>query len=288
MRKAGRIGKLTLVAIAAAWLGAASVSAAPNTGRFSFSGGVDFTTAYFFRGILQERRGFIAQPYAEMLINLHKDEGPFSGLSLLGGFWNSIHSEATNHQAQELNVLYEQDWYGGLQLNLFDNKVTSRAFYIAYTSPSDAFKTVQEVDLSAALDDSEWLGALALKPSILFGFETENSAMGPERGQYMEIGVNPGFPIVDSETLPVTLNFPLKAGFSLDDYYEVSDSNEDFFGYGSAGVKLSFPLAFIPEDYGAWSASGGVQVLFFGNNTRKLNNEDEVWTVGTWGISMAY
>jgi hypothetical protein len=288
MRKAGRIGKLTLVAIAAAWLGAASVSAAPNTGRLSFSGGVDFTTAYFFRGILQERDGFIVQPYGEMLINLHKDEGPFSGLSLVGGTWASIHSEATNHQASELNVFYENDWYGGLQFNLMDNKITSRAFYIAYTSPSDAFKTVQEVDLSAALDDSEWLGTFALKPSILFGFETENSAMGPERGQYMELGVNPGFPIVDSETLPVTLNFPIKLGLSLDDYYEISESNEDTFGYASTGAKVSFPLTFIPEDYGAWSASGGINVYFFGNNTRTLNHEDEVWAVGTWGISMAY
>ena len=288
MRKAGRIGKLALVAIAAAWLGAGSASAAPNTGRLSFSGGVDITTAYFFRGILQERNGFIIQPYGEMGINLHKAEGEFSGLSLFGGFWNSIHSEGTNASAQELDVLYEQDWYGGLQLQMFDNKVTSRAFYIAYTSPSDAFKTVQEVDLSAALDDSEWLGAFAMKPSILFGFETENSAMGTERGQYMEIGIAPGFNIVDSETMPLTLTFPNKVGMSLDDYYEVTDDNEDFFGYYSTGVKLSFPLTFIPEDYGAWSASGGVQLMVLGSNTRQLNDKDGLWAIGTWGVSMAY
>ena len=288
MRKAGRIGKLALVAIAAAWLGAASASAAPNTGRLSFSGGADITTAYFFRGIMQERNGFIIQPYAEMGINLHKDEGPFSGLSLIGGFWNSIHSEGTGATGSELRVLYEQDWYGGLQLQLFDNKVTSRAFYIAYTYPGGAFPTVQEVDISAALDDSEWLGAFAMKPSILFGFETENTAMGTERGQYMEIGVAPGFNIVDSESFPVTLTFPNKVGMSLDDYYEVSDSNEDFFGYYSGGAKLSFPLTFIPEDYGAWSASGGAQVYVLGSNTRDLNDRDGVWVVGTWGISMAY
>jgi hypothetical protein len=278
---------LLLVAVATACLGAARVSAAPNTGRLSFSGGVDFTTAYFFRGILQERDGFIAQPYGELGINLYRAEGPLSGLSLVGGLWNSIHSEATNHQAQELDVLYEQDWYGGLQLQLFDNKVTSRAFYIAYTSPNDAFRTVQEVDLSAALDDSAWLGAFALKPAILFGFETENTAFGTERGQYMEIGVTPAYNIVDSEAFPITVSFPNKVGLSLDDYYEVSDSNEDFFGYYSGGVKISFPLVFIPEDYGAWSASGGVQFMVLGDNTGNLNGED-FWTVGTWGVSMAY
>src|SRR6185436_14290095 len=126
---------------------------------------------------------------------------------------------------------------------------------------------------------SEWLGTFALKPSILFGFETENTAMGIDRGQYVEIGVGPSFTVVQDDTYPVTLTLPNKVGLSLDDYYEVSDSNEDTFGYFSSGVKLSIPLAFIPEDYGSWSASGGVQVLAFGNNTRKLNHEDEVWTV---------
>jgi hypothetical protein len=287
MRKAGRIGKLALVAIAAAWLGAASASAAPNTGRLSISGGVDFTTAYFFRGILQERDGFIIEPYAELGINLHKDEGSFSSLSLIGGTWSSLHSEETNHQASSLSAYYEQDWYGGLQLGLFDNRIVSRAFYIAYTSPSDAFKTVQEVDLSATLDDSPWLGAFAMKPSLLFGFETENTAFGPERGQYMEIGVNPGYNIVDSGPVPVTVSFPNKVGLSLDDYYEVSESSEDFFGYYSGGVKVTVPLGFIPEEYGAWSASGGVQFMVLGNHTGDLNGED-FWTVGTWGVSMSY
>lgn len=287
MRQARRIGRLAGIAVASAWIAAGSVSAAPNTGRISFSGGADITTAYFFRGILQERDGFIIQPYAELGVSLYKGEGPLSGLSLFGGFWNSIHQEATGASATELDVLYEQDWYGGLQLQLFDDKVTSRAFYIAYTSPNDAFATVQEVDLSASLDDSEWLGAFALNPSILFGFETENTAFGTERGQYMELGLNPGLDLIESDTYPVRLSFPQKVGTSLDDYYEVTDDNEDFFGYYSGGIKLSVPLAFIPEDYGAWSASGGVQFMVLGRNTGDLNDED-FWTVGTWGISMSY
>ena len=293
MKRAGRIGKLTLVAIAAAWLGAASVSAAPNTGKLSISGGVDITTAYFFRGILQERDGFIIQPYGELgwaLFRGKEDDGKgdWSGLSLFGGTWASLHTEETNHTASSLDAFYEQDWYGGIQLQFMDNKVTTRAFYIAYTSPSDAFRTVQEVDLSAALDDSEWLGAFALKPSILFATETENSAMGPERGEYMEFGVAPGFPIVDSEDFPITLTFPNKLGISLDDYYEVSESNEDTFGYYSTGVKVSFPLTFIPEDYGSWSASGGATLMVLGTNTKNLNDKDSPWVVGTWGVSMAY
>jgi hypothetical protein len=237
---------------------------------------------------LQERNGGIIQPYGELGVSLFKGEGDFSGLSLFGGTWASLHTEETNHQASSLDAFYEQDWYGGLQAQFMDNKVTSRVFYIAYTSPSDAFKTVQEVDLSASLDDSEWLGAFAMKPSILFATETENSAMGPERGEYLELGIAPGFPIIDSEDFPVTLTFPNKVGLSLDDYYEVSESDEDTFGYYSTGVKVSFPLTFIPEDYGSWSASGGATLMVLGTNTKNLNDKDSPWVVGTWGVSMAY
>ena len=38
----------------------------PNAGRVSISAGVDWTTAYFFRGIKQETEDLILQPYGEV------------------------------------------------------------------------------------------------------------------------------------------------------------------------------------------------------------------------------
>jgi len=56
----------TLAVLAAAPVRAES----PNKGLVSLSVGSDFTTAYFFRGILQERDGFIWQPYGEIGFSL--------------------------------------------------------------------------------------------------------------------------------------------------------------------------------------------------------------------------
>ena len=52
--------------------GAASgtAQAQVNTGKISFSAGIDFTNAYFFRGLKQENEGFISQPYAELSASL--------------------------------------------------------------------------------------------------------------------------------------------------------------------------------------------------------------------------
>ena len=265
-------------------VGATSALAGPNTGKLSLLIGNDITTAYFFRGILQERDGFITQPYGEVGVKLYESKGLLSSLSLFGGVWNSIQSEQTGASASP-EVLYETDWYGGAQAVF--GAMTTRASYIAYTSPNDAFATVQEFDLSAAYDDSGVLGAFALKPSLLLAFEMDNTAFGPDEGIYVELGAAPGFNLNDSEKYPVNLSFPLKVGLSGDDYYEDATGNDDTFGYFSGGLKFGVPLAFIPEDYGTWSATAGVTFLVLGKNTGDLNNED-FWTVGTWGVSMTY
>ena len=68
-RRAGGAAAASLMALALS----APAHAGPNSGKLSLTAGADITTAYFFRGILQERNGFIMQPYAELNLNLHSD-----------------------------------------------------------------------------------------------------------------------------------------------------------------------------------------------------------------------
>src|SRR5262245_15117818 len=92
----GCAGFLGVAAGTAFLLAAASASAGPNTGNVSFSLGMDFTTAYFFRGILQERDGFIWQPYGEINMPVYVDEGAaLSKVTPFVGNWNSVQSEKT-------------------------------------------------------------------------------------------------------------------------------------------------------------------------------------------------
>jgi hypothetical protein len=290
MRESWRSWRLVLAVVAVvagAAAGVAPAGAAPNTGKLTFSGGNDFTTAYFFRGILQERDGLITQPYGEIGIKLHEaEEGAVRGFSLFAGSWNSIHGKQTLNVSGPDNW-YESDAYAGAKLGLFGN-TEAKVSYIAYTYPNGAFPTVQEVDFSLGLNDSEWLGAFALNPSMLVAAELENTALGPNRGWYLQFGARPGGTLIDHDTYPVSLAFPMTIGLSLSDYYENTSTDDDTFGFFQGGAVVSVPLAFIPEDYGAWSASAGASVYTFGPNLQQANRGDDPWVVGTWSIGFSY
>jgi hypothetical protein len=261
--------------------------AGPNSGRISFTLGSDVTTAYFFRGILQERNGFIIQPYGEVNLNLYSDdEGPVTSFTLLGGIWNSVHSERTLESGSGPGNWYETDVYAGFKFSLL-KKLETKLFYIAYTYPNGAFNTVQELDAVFSLNDSDWLGTFALYPTFTVAGELDNTALGTQRGVYFELGARPSFTIIQSETYPVTLAVPLTVGLGQD-YFELSSQDDDHFGYARGGLIFGIPLAFIPSDFGSWSVSAGAYIYTFGNNLETANLDDDPWVVGTWGVSMSY
>jgi hypothetical protein len=279
-RVLGGFAVLLALATPPAWAG-------PNTGRLSFTMGTDVTTAYFFRGILQERYGLIVQPYGEVNFNLYSnEEGPITSFTLLGGSWNSIHSERTLASGSGPGSWYEADLYTGFKFSLM-KKLETKLFYIAYTYPNGAFNTVQEIDGVLSLNDSDWLGTFALYPSLTIAGEIDNTALGTKRGIYFELGARPTFTIVQSETYPVTMAVPLTLGMG-DDYFDLTDTDDDTLGYFRSGLIFGLPLAFIPSDFGTWSVNAGAYLYTFGNNLEEANLDDDPWVVGTWGISMTY
>jgi hypothetical protein len=290
-RGRGRAVWGTLLGLAAVALASTAVRAeSPNKGRVSFSLGSDITTAYFFRGILQERNGFIWQPYGEIGFNLYTaDEDstdPVKSFTLFAGTWNSIQTEKTLASGSGPGNWYESDVYAGMKANFFGN-TEAKAFYIAYTYPNGAFNTVQEIDFQLSLNDSEWLGKWALNPYALFAGEFDNTALGTDQGVYNELGVRPSMTLIESETYPVTVALPLKVGLSLSDYFE-GPSGNDTFGYFAGGPVFSVPLAFVPSDYGSWAFSAGVTAYAFGENLKFYNDNDNPWVVGTWSLTFAY
>jgi hypothetical protein len=84
----------------------------PNTGRLSINAGVDWTTAYFFRGIKQETEDLILQPYGELSLKLVDQAGALTSLSLTGGIWNSLQTGPTGSDsltASDPKIWYEFD-----------------------------------------------------------------------------------------------------------------------------------------------------------------------------------
>ena len=101
--------------------------------------GADFPTAYMFRGIFQEDQGFIMQPFVDVGI------AAASGLTINAGLWNSFHSgpSGSDHEGGDRSAWYELDFYASATFQA--GKVKPSVLYTSYTSPNDAFATVQEL-----------------------------------------------------------------------------------------------------------------------------------------------
>lgn len=266
----------------------------PNQGRISLSAGLDVPTAYFFRGILQERDGGILQPYAELSIDLWENEAGQS-LSLVGGIWNSVHTNKTGASSSPSNW-YESDLYAGLSLGLADFLSTDLT-YIAYTSPNGAFSTVQELDLGVAIDDSAWLPEhFSTSPYMTWAFEIDRAALGAsdKEGIYLELGAEPSYEFGSETEYPVTLSVPLALGLSVANYFDVVDPvtgkevSDDTFGFFDAGVALSVPLAFVDPKLGSWSVSAAFHGLSLSGDLADVNRGDGFFPWGTLGIAMEY
>lgn len=270
---------------------AAAEAEGPNRGRLSMVVNNDFTTAYMFRGILQERNGFIWQPSIDLALNLYQGDGIVSSVDLGFGIWNSFQTEKTFADGSGPSNLYETDYYPSLTVGWSPGIETSLT-YVVYTGPNGSFDTIQQLDLGIAYDDSELLGPFAMGPAATFSFELENSSFGSDQtGKYFELTGAPGLelslPLDDDGRYPVTASFPLALGLSMDKYYADGTTNPTF-GFFSFGLGASVPLAFIPEDFGSFSVGAAINVYVLSQQLKELVDDDNPFPVGVGSITWEY
>jgi len=260
--------------------------AAAEESRFHLSLGADWTTAYFSRGLRYEDSGLIVQPYADLSLDAFRSED--ATLSLTLGTWNSFQGEATDAGTSDgfIKYWYESDLYAGVRLEAGAWALEARYYF--YTSPSDAWETIEEFYLSAAYDDSDLLGAWSLAPSVILAVETGSiGADGGRDGTYLQLGVAPGFSFDAGSVKDVEVSFPASIGFSLNNYYEGANGENDTFGFANAGAQVSVPLN-PGATGGAWALRAGVQCLFLGDAARSLNDDSDFEVIGSVGIAFDY
>jgi hypothetical protein len=262
----------------------------PNTGRVGLVLGADWASAYYFRGILNEKNGGNnVQPYGEIGFKLLQDMGPLTHLQIGGGFWNNWHyGGGTVVEPSDPKFWYEADVYAKVNAIWWD-ALTTGVTYTYYTSPNGGFTSYADVGLYANLNDSKWLGAFALNPSIIFAFETKGEALPADgkKGIYMGIGLAPGYTFFADSSFPVNISAPMTFGFSLKDYYTVNGVNQTF-GYFSGGPLITMPLKFIPSTFGNWSLKAGVQFLVLNSNLKAVNSNEGFVPIGSVGLSLTY
>lgn len=247
--------------------------------RVSFEGGADIYNKYYFRGFLEEDKGFIFQPWAELGFNLYEADGALSSIDLTIGTWNSLHSEAPG---EGVFRGYETDFYAGIGASVLDG-IDLDLVYTAYLSPSGAFSRVEELAFAISYDDAAlWNDRFALNPHVLIAQEVAGS-----HDAYLEVGIAPGYDIYPANHA-IALAFPVTVGLSLDDYYVTEAGDEVFYGYTQAGITATTALPFIPPAYGTWQLTVGAHYLHLGQAARELNDGDNHDFIASIGVSMGF
>jgi hypothetical protein len=274
---------MAAVAVSAALAAPAAAQDDPNSGKLTFTGGIDVLpgTTYVFRGIVQESDPQLTLwPYGDLGLALYEGPGGIKTVSANLGVWNSLHSGSSGSD-NGLNgkLHYEEDFYAALGFG-FGGGVTLTSQYTAYTSPNSLFRTVKELSFKVAK-------AHMLAPYGLVAFELGGEdaagADGGDPGTYLELGVGPSFPFGDGPTLTI----PVKIGLSLADYYQ-GPSGDEKFGFLDIGALVTVPLAGVPSAFGSWNVHGGLDVLVFGDTTKAFNAGDAAKVVGLFGIGVSY
>jgi hypothetical protein len=271
-------------------LAAPALAQDADESRFSGAAQLDVTTAYYFRGILQERDGLIVQPWAELYYSVFSSESGFlRDVTIGAGMWNSFHSDRTLagavHGGDRNQWWYEADYYPLISMD-FAGGLSLLTVYYFYTSPNAAFTTAQELNFKLAWDDSEQFGAWSMQPWVNLAIETVNTAFGPQEGYGLQLGVGPTLYAAEDESF--TLTAPIEAGFSLEDYYEGTNGENHGFGYANAGLLASIPLGFVPESAGAWSLSASAKYFFFSHILENANSGHRSDVVGTVSLGVGF
>ncbi|QDU34720.1 hypothetical protein KS4_27940 [Poriferisphaera corsica] len=261
-----------------------------NLSRISIFGGVDVVTAYYSRGLKEEDRGVIIQPWGGISFNLFdkpETDDLIKSLDVYGAWWGSIHSNETG-STQTPDSFYESDYSIGLTAGL-QAGFTLNAEYAINTSPSGSWDDSHDVNLKVSYDDAEFWEAAGVEFPGFAGFQPyfktciRVKATSNETG-YFWIGVNPTFDLLQSESLPITFSTPMTIGFGDGGYYDSTDGGSDF-GYADAGITASMPLEFIPKEYGDWAGYVGFKVIYIGEDARV----DRTWEpVASFGLSFSY
>ena len=159
--------------------------------------------------------------------------------------------------------------------------------YSWFTSPSDAWDTMEQVDLTVEYDDSEAMGKWKLQPSATLTFETVNAIDGQDEGVGLQLGVTPGFETTIAGVEGVAIDFPLTVALSLDDYFQDSTGEDEFFGSFTAGVRATVPLN-VDANLGAWSFVASANFLVLGDTAKEFNDDNDTDFVVSVGMSIEY
>jgi hypothetical protein len=277
------------VALCAGMLGTfAAPAAAQSDPKVAYTGAIDFSNRYMFRGLRQNIDEMAIFPFLDAAIPAFSGDGALKTVTINVGTWNAFHTEInkdefTNRDGDPTgNKWYESDLYGTVGFGF--SAGTLGFTYTSYMSPANLWHNIQELAIKFTYDDSGSLGKASMKPYALIAFELGDGQAdaGEDKGTYVELGVAPGY-----AGSKASIAFPIKVGLSANNYYEFGTGSDDGFGYFSLAGVVTVPLG--PH----LNIHGSVEMQTFGDNVKFYNsfgdNEDDPSSVtGIYTIGLGF
>lgn len=226
--------------------------APPRGPRALFTGGLDYTPAYYRRGYLQDNGGLIVQPFFTLACTLNPDDAAVVQPYLTS--WNSFGlTDLDNRMA----VMVE----GMAGVFVTWNNFTFDANYAIYNnSPMDARSVINEVgvrvgyDLCALWTPAGERSPFALRPTA--GLFLETYDQNGRNDGYLELGLEPAWRFSWCGQKAIVA-LPIQFGLSADNYYFNAQGQEQTLGFVSIGLSASTTLP-SPPCGGRWFLSGAV------------------------------
>jgi hypothetical protein len=234
------------------------------------SGSLDFATAdkYVYQGYILENRGPVFQPNLELLAEFYTGDGFVTSASARLNVFNSFqfHNRGRSNMAEPMRTWYEFEVMSGIQLVLAKD-FTFTASYRRFESPNGFYGSANGFHLTLAYDDAKMWGGFALNPRVLWIVPLDRAST---EGHYFEGAIEPGITFWEKSRYPLAISVPVTLGVGDNHSYA-----GERFGFASAGVTATVPLAFLPEPYGKWSLFGSATYYRLGSTTAAISNDGE-------------
>ena len=291
-----------------AWLSAASLGAVAVTStathplhaedapsRIHALVSFEFANEYVTpRGMLVRDKGLTVQPLFLTFTSLYKGDSFINDVTLVGGVWNDLGTSGVSVHppfgSSPKTPWTEIDPIGGFSFGLGKNFKLDIT-YTAFAEQILDIGTSHHLETKLSFDDTSYLGAFALHPSITLWQELDGKATdaalpggviklppvnkaanhpAPNSSHYFDLAVAPGYAFKDFHGLkieaPTRILMPDERFYG--DFYAKSSTVAIF----ETGLKASFPINFMPSGLGHWSGHVGFKYInFVDDNLYNLN-----------------
>jgi hypothetical protein len=244
---------------------------------------LEFSDKYLTpRGMIVQDQGLVFQPLFLAFASIYSSDN-FS-ITAVGGVWNCFGTSglpSSDSNGAKNTSWYEIDPIAGLSFG-FAKNFTLDVTYTAFNMEIFNIPFSQHIETKLSFNDSSYLGAFALHPSVIFWKEIDGKAVAntdavPSSSHYFDLGIAPSYTF---ESISLKVEAPCRMLMADEDFYGTGAGAASTVGLFELGLKGSMPLKFMPQGYGNWSAHAGFKYMnLMDDNLKATQGKSEVWQV---------